>query len=374
MSKSYSRNRKLLAIAAIAMFFNHTVTAQEVAVVVEPSAGYDKGFFAKHGDEYLLRANGRVATRAAYDRPKPGNHHDISLSVPAARLMFSGNVFDKQIGFGSQLAFDRGNFSLLEFFGNFGLIPNELYLKTGYFLAAYSLLETNSSAKLEFNERTPLYNEWSIGTVSGISFNRNKKQLFSWDLSVFDNGLVNEKSIAYLKRKLGASLNLSINYNELDATDEVDFAGGPLRFLFSLGGFTRATIEPWKVIGYAGAAEFMTKVNYFTLNGGFLTGTPQAPLSPDSTLTKPVFGELSKDLMKFGAYGQAGYLFTDRFGLAARYAVDGNYKDSPLRHEIFAAASLYFFQHNLKLQLDGGTFVVQKEVTPRVRAQLQLAF
>ncbi len=369
MNKSKSMSWKILTVAAMGFFFNHAAVAQEAAVT-EPTAGYDKGFFVKSGNDFLLKANGRMQTRAEYKFAKERkDQHDVRFTLPAARLLFSGNVFDPQIGFGSQFAADNGFFRVIEFYGNFGLLPDDLGLKVGHFLGNYSLLETNSAGKLEFTDRASLHSVWKLDSVTGFSFHRNKKKPIIWELAVFNAG----KSKFSDKYLGGVSGNIGFNYNELDASDEVDFDGGPFRFLFNVGGFARTRLDTWKIVGYAGAAEAMTKFNHASISAGFFTGVPEAPLSPTSTPTSLV-QELNKDQIGFGGYGRAGYVFDDRFGFGARYALQGDFKGGTMVHEIFAATSFYFLKHNLKTQLEGGTAIVEKTVSPQVRVQLQLAF
>lgn len=351
-------------------FFSMKIAAQET--VETTRAGYEKGFFVSHGDDYSLRLNGRLQTRAEYTYTL-SKQHVAKLSVPYARLGLSGHVFDPRIGFTSQFAFDnplnKGSaFRVIDFYANFGLVNEDLQLKVGHYAGGYTLLENYPLSKHALVARSFLFGEWNIGASNGLSLYRNKKNEWGFDLSVLENGY----SPVSNKRRGVVSTNVSYNYGGLDATDQMDFEGGPFRILVSLGAFGRAQIDQWKLVGYAGALETIAKVANASINAGFLFGLPEAPKDGQSVGANIVQQELKDAKPNLAAYGQVGYVFDGFLGFAAQYATQGSLKKIGAQ-EILGGASFYLWEHNLKFQLDGGA-LINTSATPIVRGQFQLAF
>ncbi len=357
--------RQLLLAAAL--FFGGTVGAQDVVGTQYPSAGYDKGFFVDHGNDYRLRINGRLQTRAQYSY-KDSSHHDFAISVPNARLLFGGHVFDPRIGFNSQLAFDNGNFKLVDFYANLGLLREDLHLKIGNFAAGFSLLEAYSAGKLGLNSRSFLFDTWKVDSANGVALYRSKNRTFGFELGVFENGVGKD----LLTRRGAVSATLSFNHNELNSTDEMDFEGGPFRLLVSAGGFGRVNIDSWKFVGYAGAFEAITKFHNMSLLAGMLTGVPEVGSLEQNGIV--IQEDIKSSKLGLGAYAQGGHVFDKKFGLSARYALKGDFSKAPSAHEILGGASVYLHDHNLKFTLDGGAYLAENKVHPLVRAQFQLAF
>jgi hypothetical protein len=284
--------------------------------------------------------------------------------------MFGGHVLDERIGFASQLGFDNGRFRLNEFAGIFGLPQTYGSLKIGHFFGGYSLFEATSPGKLEFVEKTSILTGFTLGPVTGVSWHTDKKNPLSWEVGIYDNTKL--EPLGSLGRSAIAA-SVGYNHNYLDPTIEPDFEGGPLRLMGQVGGILRAQlVDSWQVTGYSGNVSAMLRVNRFSVNSGFFIGVPEAPKSPESTAAKPVFKMTAEDLQMAG-YLQGGYLFDNRYGLAARYAVVTPPQKGTPSQEVFVSASIYQYGHNLKFQVDGGG-KIQKEFAPQVRAQLQLAF
>lgn len=361
------KNSMKLKFASISFFItlimSYNAFAQE-----RVATGFDKGFFVSSADNnYALRINGRLQTRAQYDYLE--KKHAVGISIPNARMMFSGHVFEPRYGYATQFAYDNGDFKLIDFFANIGLTHEVGNLKIGRFLGSFSLLDANSNQKLEFTDRSKLLARWKIDAVNGISLSNDKMNTISWDIGIYENGIARTPG----KRRGAVSASIAYNHNQLDATNEPDFDGGALRYIVLLGAFSRAQIDDWKLIGYAATLGGMAKYNHFSFNAGFFLGAPEAPLSAGPIGTN---GEqkLSGDHFGLGTFGQAGYLFSKRYGVAARYALAADQIKGPVIHEILASTSAYLLGHNLKLQAEAGTYVKASSLYPLVRAQFQLAF
>jgi hypothetical protein len=289
--------------------------------------------------------------------------------------MLSGHVFDPRFGFNSHFAFDKllekdASFRVIEFFANFGLMDDDLQLRVGHFPGTYTLIEGYSVGKLGLNARSFIFNTWNLGPSNGVALYRNKKKEIGFELSVLENGVSQISN----KRRGVVAANVSYNLNELDPSDEMDFAGGPFRLLLSLGGFGRAQIETWKPIGYGGAFEAMAKVYGASIFGGFLAGVPETTTLLQSADASIVQEDIKNAKPGLGAYGQIGYVVDNRFGLAARYATEGSFEKAPTTHEILGSTSVYVWNHNVKFQIDGGAYLKDGNASPLVRGQLQLAF
>lgn len=363
-----------LLLLAMAASLCQPIAAQENTDAVKSEVGYNKGYYLSYGDSYQLRVNGRVQTRAHYAYLK-SSEHKVDLTLPNARLILAGHVFDPRVGFLTHLGFDQGAPSLVEYFGNFGLIRDDINLKVGRFLGNYSLLESFSTTKLALIDRPRgLFDVWKAGDATGLSLYRSKKNTFGWDVSVFHNGkdriALPNKTIEEVGNLGAASVSVSYNHNELDTSDEMDLQRGPFRFFVSLGAIGRTQIEKWKFAGYALALETMAKVEGATLAAGFIGGVPVPPRIAGTVEVGPI----KRENHQLGAYGQLSYLIDPRFGLAARYDFGGSFDKIIAWQEIIGGPSVYFYDHNLKFQLDGGVGIANEKVSPLVRGQLQLAF
>ncbi len=376
MRKHLSFHKIPLIVVAITSLLNPSLFAQENVAPEKASFGYDKGYVLTYTKDYELKLNGRIQTRAQYNYIDSTKNHDVTLTVPNARLGFSGHVFDPNIGFVTQIGYEAQGFRVVDFYALFGIVPGEMDLRAGHFFGHYSFLESRSPAKSDFADRSFIFAgragspAWKLDGITGFALHRSNKKPVGFNVSIGDNGPLDKGN----HRQGAVAANVTFNHNELDASEESDIEGGPLRFIASLGGFARTRADSWKFIGYAGTIGGMAKVENFSFGLEAFTGVPKASLAEGSTDASPAYKNLKDEHLRLGAYAHAGYVFDRRYGLAARYALSGDFQKAPQIHEILGGATLFVFDHNVKVNLDGGVFIEDSKTTPQVRAQLQLAF
>lgn len=357
---------KYLLCASLSLLFFSQTYAEEAKK--DSLGGYDKGFHIGSADKkYDLRLNGRLQGRARYEYDN--KKHEVGLSIPNARVSLKGHVFDDRFGYGIQLGFDRGEFMLQDFFANFGIFPDHMQMKVGRFLGGYSWLEGVMAAHQEFVDRSIVYNSFKLGTLTGLSFHNGRMGNINWDAGIYEGGISRVSG-----KRLGiASGSISYNHNQIDATSETDFDGGALRFITTLGAFAKTQIDDWDFVGYGTSLGGLVKLNHTSLNAGLYFGVPEAPRGFDQNNGK-ITQDISKDDVQIGALVQGGHLFQKRYGVGARYGLITGAEKITTTHEVLGSLSLYVFNHDLKVQLDGGTIIRKKAVTPQVQAQVQLAF
>lgn len=358
---SYSFRRLFGMWALSTMLFSNLAAAEDTTT--NGTVGYERGIFLNSGSgNYGLHINGRLQSRAQWEYLN--KTHNSSFSIPQARLTFRGHAIDPRFGYAVQLGMDRGAFKLVDFSVNFAVMPYDMQLKVGHFLGGYSWLELPTGAGLEFVDRSLPYRDFSIGPVTGISFHNGKKRSFNWNIGIYENG---ESRISQ-KRLAAASASVAYNHNNLDSSTEADLEGGPFRILATLGGFGRAQIDDRKLVGYAASLGAIAKCYNSSISAGVFLGTPETIPAPAGQST------FSKENVKIDALGQAGYVFAKHYGLAARYALLTGLANAPLNHELMGSASVYLYNQELKVQLDGGATITKEATSPLVRAQLQFAF
>lgn len=359
--------RYLLCASLSLLFFSHA-NAEDAKKSSPGSVGYDKGFYIGSADKkYELRLNGRLQGRASYQYKNEKN--EIGLTIPQARVSLNGHAFDDRFGYGIQLGFDEGQFKLQDFFANFGIFPDHMQLKVGQFIGGYSWLEGIQAARQEFVDRSIVHSKFKLGSVTGLSFNNGKIGAITWDIGIYAGGISEESG-----RRLGiASGSISYNHNQIDTTSETDFEGGGLRFAGTLGAFAKMQVYDWDFVGYGTSLGGLVKFQGTSVNAGLYAGVPEAPRGFDQNKGK-ITQDITKDDTKIGALVQAGHLFQQRYGVGARYGLITGPAKVTTYHEVLGSLSLYVFNHDLKVQLDGGAVIKKNGATPQIQAQVQYAF
>ncbi|MCA9507707.1 MAG: hypothetical protein KC505_04710 [Myxococcales bacterium] len=357
--------RTLMLVSVSLLFFSSASGAEESSNN-SGSTGYDKGFYVKSSNQkFDLTVNGRVQGRATYQYDKK---NELGLTLPAARLGFKGHALDQRFSYNIQLGFDNAVPSLKEFSANFDIFPYGIQFKAGYSTSVgYSWLEGVSSGKQDFVGRSKVYSEFSLGSLVGFSFHNGNQKGINWDIGIYEAG-----PSALSGKRLGLALgSISYNYGGIDSSTETDFKGGDLRMSATLGGFIKSQIVDWNFVGYGASLGALAKFYGTTVNTGIYLGEPEAnPMLVDGKTEQKV----SKESMQIGALLQAGHIFQKRYGVGVRYGLLSGAAKVTTQHEVLGSLSLYAFQHNLKLQMDGGVNIKKDSVAPKIEAQIQYAF
>lgn len=345
-----------------------------VAADDKKSAGalhYDSGFTLSSEDKkYEMKLNGRFQGRASYEYNTNKKDHDLGLSLPYARVLLRGHAIDARYQYGVQVGMDNAKFELKDFYGDFAVLPFGAHVKVGRFYGQQSWLEGIATNGQSFNGRTVVYNQFELGTVTGLSFHSGKNKSLSWDLGVYDN----EKSRVNRISKLGAvSASLTYNHNNLDTSTEADLEGGKLRAAATLGGYIRSNLSNFSFVGFVGSLGALAKFHGLSVHAGANLGVPEAKQAEEAVNGKYV-QKVTKDQLLLGAQAQVGYVLKQRYGVAAEYALLTGFENTVAQHQILAGLSWYVHNHDLKLQLDGGASISKDNKNAEVRAQIQYAF
>lgn len=344
-------------------------TLQEAA----PTTSYviGKGFGWETADgrfklQLLGRFNIRVTSEFWDENPSTNDENETDFNVQRARLTFKGHAFEKWLGYefevgvagdeadtnvtfpnGSTTRFSSRN-RLMEVKDAFFDVKywSALRLMGGQFKVPYSRHWLTSSSRLQFVERGPTQNVFSPGRSVGLmihgSAGGENDDLFTYYAGAFDgegeNGTNNDEGLLWAGR-LQITPFGQVKYTESDlkVSEKFKLAVGVNAWLNEDDNHVNQP-DDWSV-GFDIAAfykGFFTLVEvHYRENGR--TGAPDTEI--------------------FGWIAQLGYMITDQFEIAVRASnVDWDHNGSgdAARREYLVGFGYFWYEHNLKLQLDFG--------------------
>lgn len=355
-----------------------------------PVAGYHKGFFIRSPNEpFALRIQGRVQARYAYEVLEEEDD-ESAFSIPRARLTLAGHAFTEALAYKFQADFGKGFVTLKDFYADYTFVPGWLQLRVGQWKRPFSRQQITSSGRLELVDRAITDRFFGAGRDIGLAIHDDyeRSPAFEYALGVFNGtgdrphlsgsvavdpttgeGEVTGGRFTNVPDRLHPALVLRLGYNHggIKGYREADLEGGPFRFSVGTSGLVDLDADGDDASGVVGELDYILKAHGFSTSGAVYVSSAQ---SGDR------FGDQSFEAVGF--HLQAGYVVTERFQPAVRYAsIAPDGPDNDLQ-EILGGLSIYFFGHGLKWQTDGGALLSQVSGGRRadylVRSQLQLAF
>jgi hypothetical protein len=357
------------------------------------TAGYKNGFFIQNPDgTFVLKMQTRVQARYAYDAYEgfgQGEDDGSTFSIPRARLTLGGRALDPDLKYKFQIDFGGGNGSLKDFYGDYVFLPGLLHLRVGQWKRPFSRQQINSSGRLEFVDRAVTDKAFGAGRDIGLALHNNyeKSPTFEWALGLFNgtgvksnlsgsvvvdengDGTITGGKFSNVPDRFAPTVVGRIGYNHggIKGYREADLEGGALRFAIAAGALTEFGDE-----GY-GASQLRSQVDYALKLHGFAS-TGGAYMANDLIHTN----DGTPTLSKIGFHLQTGYLIGERIQPGLRYSQVDDKEIDETKREATAGLSVYFFQHRLKWQTDGGALISETsegdKTDYRVRTQLQMAF
>ena len=357
------------------------------------TAGYDSGFFIQSEDKlYKLKIEARMQARYTFASIDEGlsRSEESAFSIPRARLKLSGHAFTKDLTYAFQSDFGRGFVSLKDVYIDYRLVKDALHLRVGQWKRPFSRQQITSSGNLEFVDRALTDRAFRAGRDIGIAIQNNyeKSPPFEWALGLFNGtgetptftgavavdpatgeGSVSRGSFTNVPTVFHPTWVARVGFNRgpVKGYSEADLEGGPLRLSVGASGLVDLDADDDDVSAIRSEIDFMLKTRGFSLSGAGYAATTQDGSS---------FGD--QTFAAVGAHAQAGYVIGEHAQPALRYAVVRDATASTTTHEPLAAFNVYFYNHKLKWQTDGGPIITQRPgsntVDARVRTQLQLAF
>lgn len=348
--------------------------------------GYDGGFFLRGADDaFKIRLKGRLQTRFTFmsEDAGPDREADYAVSIPRARLRVDGHAFSPALQYVFQMELGGGFTYLRDYYVDAGLLPGVLHLQVGQFRRPFSRQHLTSSGSQEFVDRAITDRAFGAGRDLGLMLHNDLwgSPTFEWAVGLFNgfgdrptfsgevtNGTITRGGWSNVpdKFKPMAVVRVGYNYGGIRGYREADLEGGGLRFALGLSGkaaFNAASDDD----SFASAeVDYALKYRGFATTGAFYFGTEQT----GGRFADQAYAGL-------GMHAQAGYVFSRRYQISARYALVAPRWDDNV-HEVLGVLGVYFFGHDVKLQIDGGALLREElgvtRTDGRVRAQLQFQF
>ena len=371
-----------LSLAVVLVGLGATAQAQPE---VPPVAGYDKGFFIRDAaGPFEFKIQGRVQVRFTYEGIEDATDEQ-NFSIPRARLTLSGKAFVPGLKYKFQSDFGKGFVSLKDFYVDYELAKG-VVVRAGQFKRPFSRQQINSSSGLELVDRAITDAAFGAGREIGAMVHNNfdKSPEIEWAAGVF-NGTTEKSKFSGVVDPMtggvtgGKFTNVpkqvhpmviargGYNYGGIQGYEEADLEGGPMRLAVGAGVIVDFDADDTDDGELQGELDFVLKNQGFSLDGAFYAVSAQDGTS---------FGDQTYN--RIGAHVQAGYVLDGKLQPAVRYAlVDPDGPDNNVQ-EILGGLSVYFHEHNLKWQTDGGVEIAQiaggTEKKFLARTQLQLSF
>jgi hypothetical protein len=355
-----------------------------------PLAGYKSGFFIHSEDgKFALKIGGRGQVRYSFENIDAGDERveRTAFAAERVRLDLSGHAHAPHIQYKLQADFGKGFVTLKDLIIDYGVGGN-VWLRAGQFKRPFSRQQLTSSGRLELVDRAITDRFFGAGRDLGVAVHNqyDKSPTFEWIAGVFNGtgdrsvlsgtvvvdpddgrGQITGGSFSNVPAHLAPAVVVRAGYNHggIRGYSEADLEGGPLRFAVAASALAEFDGDGDDRSGIRAEVDYIAKVEGLSTTGGVYVSTAQ-----DGGRFR------DQSFHAVGLHVQAGYVFAERFGLAARYAhVFPDAGDDQV--EIGAGFSLYQFKHNFQWQTDvsalGGA-VADVADHVRVRTQLQLSF
>lgn len=330
----------------------------------EPSVGYENGFFVRSSDgNYLLKINLRTQTRVDMSVAFVDKDINSHLSMQSAFLRFQGNFISPLYTYLFQYDFSPMRYQLItttppttaasnglqEFFADFGIIPNNLHIRVGRMKSTYARQEYISSANLVTTGRPITQDYFGFNFGEGVMLHNGTRMPFEWSVGVLNNG---------------AFSRLGRNWGGIDGYQEADLKDSPLGLALGISVAKRwnLTLRAQPSVSQESlgdilprpriASEYFLSVDAIAKYRG-LTFSTAGYAGVDSS-----FDFKQNSTTALGAYAQAAWVIHKRYQPLIRYAAvestENNDKFKTLKQEVLGGFSMYFLEHDLKLQTELG--------------------
>jgi hypothetical protein len=357
--------------------------AEEAASAEKPLVTYDKGFVLRSPDDvFELKIGTQLQFRYTWEDIEEDDEVDTNFSIPRARLKFSGHVFNEDLLYKIQIDFGKGQVLLKDWYAEYGIDPDWLWIRGGQFKRPFSRQQITSSSELVLIDRAITDKAFGAGRDLGMFLGDRyeKSPPFEWVIGVF-NGTGESPAAATVNadgevvpgtnipdRFLPAVVaRAAYNFGDIDGYTEGDLKGGPLRFSVGASAIADFDVDDDGVSGLRAEVDTIVKVAHFSFDGEFFTR---------STAGDNPFDDIERDAI--GALAEVSWFIGGHWMPAARFALVAPTGDDDDTREMIGGIGYFFYGHPVKLQADGG--IIQQETADgtlnnvRVRAQLQFAF
>ena len=365
--------------------------AADLEFDMAPSVGYDNGRYTlSDGDANTLNINGRVQMRGQYtsvDQGGDSRGHSSQFLLARARLTLHGTAYTKRLSYKMQTHFDQGQVGLKDFFLDYRVGEGSTMVRMGQFKLAFTRQFIQSSAILEFVDRSivndyigngrdigfQIHNgiedlpetEWSIGVFNGTGDVSSFQPTTAVDPVTMETE-VTGGSFSNVPDRIRPAVALRLGHNNkaMQGEDysEPDTTSSGFRYSVGAGVLTHFRYG-------AGAASTRAGVDFLVKHDG---------ISASGGIFADLQGPKVSDLSYAGtaAWAQAGYMLNETKQLALLYATIAK-QGGDNEQEVSAAFTHFEFGHNVKWQADitllhsdDGT----KRQDIRARSQVQLSF
>ncbi len=362
------------------------------------TAGYDRGFFIRDAaGDFSLRIQPRFELRWTLGIEDEGGDETSTasqFSLTRGRLTLAGNAFGKDLTYEFELDVARGFFTLKDGFVEYAFEP-DVRLRVGQYKRPFSRQQIISSSRLALVERSITDKLFPTGRDIGLMLHNGyeRSPTFEWAFGVFNGmkpdgarltadvvvdpdegtGEIVKPSFSNTPRLMEPALvaRLGFNHGGIKGYSEADLEGGPLRYAVAVSGLAMLDADDDDRGAVSGQLDWILKASGFSTTGGLYVTSRQEGEE---------FGQRALDA--WGFHAQAGYVFADRYQPAVRYAYVERQDGEDWNHEAVVGMSVYWREHALKLQTDGGLAAYHDldgdAVTDRtdfiVRSQLQVSF
>ncbi len=353
-----------------------TAAAAKEAPPPLPLAGYDKGFFIQSPEgDFRLKLAGRVQFRHTYEGYEDETDRTF-FSIPRARLKLTGHAFTPELTYNIHTDFGQGGTpTLKDGYADYAILPGRLHLRAGQYKKPFSRQTLSSGAKLNLVERAITEGAFGTGRDLGLMVHDDYSSSppFEYALGVF-NGTGDKAAVDVTTGKRSNVpdrfdpvfvARVGYNHGPIKGYDDADFDGGPPRFSltggsqiwFDFAGDQRGAIEL--------NAELLAKAHGVTAQAGVFAAWEQF---------SPSFSD--QEYRRLGLYAEVAHLIGKRVQPSLRWARVMPSGDSNDLIELLGGLSVFAYEHNVKMVMDGGALVHQTTVGTRtdyrVRSQIQL--
>jgi phosphate-selective porin len=339
-------------------------------VKISDVVGYNKGFYIQSPDQnYKLKVNGYVQGLAFWQMVDGGANQD-TFRVRRARLKFSGNIYDKALGY--EVEYDFAAPKLTNAFIQYACPETDRWVRIGQYKVPFNFEGLASASALQFVDRSIAASFFGIpdqrepGVGLGGSF---ADKMIEYNFGIFNGEGINtvnaNNEFRYALRVVANLMGKhGYDYSDTKGSEEAQVA---------LGVAAMYNDTP----GYAAAATALDKqVSSFTGDLGVKYMGFSGHLDGFYQTTSPTTGTDTDDT---GLLAQVGYfLMPNELELAARLAMV--FPDAGGdQGEYTGGLNYYFDGHNVKIQADYSALTTEDGISAgndrfdnRVRLQVQV--
>lgn len=352
-----------------------------------PQVGYEGGFFIR-SDVFELKLHSRLQARYTAELLDDADN-EMAFSLPRVRLVLSGHVFSPRLAYYFQLDFGKGNAALKDYFVDY-TFKSWLRLRVGQWKVPFTRHHVMSTSKIALIDRAITHDYLGVGRDVGLALHNDYEHAprFEYVLALFNGtgakpafsgtvlvdpltgeGTLESAEASNVPSHLHPTLVARVGYNHGGMRyEEVDLQRGPLRFAVAANGLVEFDSDGDDASMMRANIDYALMWRGFSSRGGLFVAAGQ---------DGDAFSDQAFEAM--GLRVQAGYFLGHGLQFAMRYAhvmPEGPDNDS---QEIRGGLTLFIFEHNFKLQADGGALISEQPGADKrkdivLRTQLQFAF